>query len=301
MFNKKICLLVLSGICLFAPYANANVATDGYARTIYLYASTSNVSGIQRLTNNYGIDALDKNGNTALCYAINNNDIKTYKALMKMGAKSHNYCMKKLSKTAKQSFEKSLNAYEMSTTGRYNEHGTLLTRTKIAEPSTLSTSTKFGIGLGAVALVGGAVAAAGGGGGGGGSGSDSSSDNTHMCERQGGTIINGECILLNNPGASPRNAKKQNYHTKEYNSSATFLSSIKADSAYARGYTGYIINRDENGYLVDNGSGFISNQKVKVGVLDNGFDIYHPDLINNIVKKFIGINKFIDKDILLYA
>lgn len=285
MFIKKIFILIISGILFFIPYVNASSTYSEHAKTIYIYATKLNTAGIKRLIKTYGIDTLDSNDNTALCYAIQNNDIKTYKALIKMGAKSHQYCFNKISENKRISFNNAMTEYEASAVGKYNEHGTLLTRTKIAETEEVSSSTKFGIGLGTIALVGGGVAAIAGGGGGGGSSSTSSSDvNTEIsCQEQGGTLINGSCIFIDKPGASPLNDTIQKYHTKEYNSSKSFLHQIKADYAYARGYTGYVIERDKDGYLVDNGSGYISDKKVRVGVLDNGFDIYHPDLIDNIV------------------
>lgn len=288
MLHKKIFILILSGICFFSSNVNADTSSPEYAKMIYLYTSKSNTAGIERVIKKHGIDVKDKYGYTALCHAIKNNDAKTYKLLIKMGAKSNKYCMKQFSAATVQRFEKALASYNMSAASKYNEQGTLLTRAKTTEPQGISSSAKWGIGLGTVALAGGVAAAAGGGGGGGGSGSSSSSSETpnteSVCQEKGGTMINGECIMINQQGATPKNDNPQKYHTKDYNNSSTLLSMIKADKAYARGYTGYVVNRDEDGYLINDGSNLISNKKIKVGILDNGFDIYHPDLVNNIVK-----------------
>ncbi len=294
MLNKKIFISTLYAFLFVTSLCYANTFITQHARMIYIYASKANISGLRRVTGNYGIDTMDTNGDTAVCYAIKNNDVKTYKALAKMGAKSQQYCLDRTNYLTKKRFEKSLAEYDATTVGVYNERGTLLTRTKYAEPEKLSTASKVGLGVGAIALIGGGVAAASGGGGGGSSGKSNKAPNSQLpsdlpennisCEERGGTLINGECIIYNQAGAAPKSDNINNYHTKEYSKGDNFLSQIGADFAYARGYTGYIVNRDENGFLINDGSNLITDKKIKVGVLDSGFDIYHPDLIDNIVK-----------------
>ena len=56
-----------------------------------------------------------------------------------------------------------------------------------------------------------------------------------------------------------------------------FLGAIKADEAYARGYTGYIVERDTDGYLLDWGDEAYKTDdtgkkvKVKAGIIDGVF------------------------------
>ena len=315
MLNKKIFISALLGFYLTAPLAKAYAPSQEYARMIYIYAAKSNTSGLKRISKRFGIDVMDPNGDTALCHAIKSNDVKTYKYLTKLGAKSKEYCLNKANFLARRRFEQTLFAYENSTAGAYNETGSLISRTKMPDPEGMGPATKLGLQLGAVALVGGGVAAiAGGGGGGGGSGGSSSgggggggsggdepdigdlpynnvpveernpAEETNIpCEERGGVVINGECIVYTQPGGAPKDTDPNKYHTNEFKKSSNFLVQIGADYAYARGYTGYITNRDEDGYLIDENN-TLTNEKIKVGILDNGFDINHPDLVTNMVK-----------------
>ncbi len=306
MLNKKILSAVLTGFCFVPTLTNAYNATPEYARMIYLYAAQSNTSGVARISRYYGIDIMDKNGNTALCHAISNNDPKAYHTLIKMGSKSEKYCMDRVNFFAKNRFENSLAEYADSITGAQNETGSLLSRTKIPEKEGLSPAAKLSLRAGTIALIGTGIAlAAGGGGGGGSGGSDSDSDNNGggdilpedgytpehniPCEKRGGIMIDGQCIVYNVPGGAPKDTKTFDYHTEEYNKASNFLSPVKADYAYARGYTGYIVNRDSTGSLINDGNDLISSQKVKIGIIDNGFDINHPDLVANVVKNNEGL------------
>ena len=69
-------------------------------------------------------------------------------------------------------------------------------------------------------------------------------------------------------------------------SGINFLGLIHADEAYARGYTGYKVNRQEDGSLIGEGKGAISQDKVKVAVVDEGVWTDHPDLKNNIGNEY---------------
>ena len=65
-------------------------------------------------------------------------------------------------------------------------------------------------------------------------------------------------------------------------SKGNFLSQINAQYAYERGYTGYLANKDlDTGVLNSN---TLTTTGVKVGILDSGVDINHPDLLDNVVK-----------------
>ena len=281
MLNKKIFASLLACSCIVASNTKAQLYSP--AHLIYTYASSSNIVGAKRISDKYGIDMMDVRGDTALCHSMKQKDAKTYKILMSMGAKSNDYCLAKNPK-----FKKVLAEYDATTRGAYHNSGTLLSRPRTITPEVgISTSAKVGWTLGGIALVGGGIAAAAGGGGGGSSSSSSSSGGELSCEEQGGTLVNGECIISGEKGAAPRNEDPEKFHTQEY-TKTTHLSSINADKAYARGYTGYIINRNEDGTLISDGSELISTEKLKVGVLDAAFDINHPDLLDNVVKDADG-------------
>ena len=296
MFNKKIFISIFCGLFIFSSNVKAlNNSNINYSLRIYKYATQKNIIEFKNASNKHGIDIMDINGDTALCHAINNNDPKTYKFLIKEGAKSKKYCMQKVKKSKLRTFEKTLYAYENNYSETLKSGGLLPPVSGVYNDRGLSLSAKTGIALGTVALIGGGVAAASGGGGGG-SDTSSGSNNTNgndseneECEAKGGTIINGHCIMLNIPGYNPKNDNPNDYHTTEYNSNGIdFLTQINADVAYARGYTGYIVNRDENGNLINTETGLISDKKVKVGIYDTSFDINHPDLYDNIVKNEQG-------------
>lgn len=97
---------------------------------------------------------------------------------------------------------------------------------------------------------------------------------------------------------TPMNLDPSEFETDEYNAvneswpgSVDFLKAINASSAYARGYSGYKVNREKDGALkeitdpaqkayIDND--YVTNTKVKVAVVDEGVWVDHTDLRNNI-------------------
>ena len=170
MFNKKIFSTVFLS-CFFAVgYAQALSAsyTTDYSRLLYKYAKNGYISGFKRISSRYGVDVKNIDGDTALCYAISNNDPKTYKILLQEGSKSRSYCMQRIKSTKLARFERSLYEYENTAIGMHHTNGSLLTRPKIAAKAFEIDTAKTGFVLGTVALIGGGVALAAGGGSGGG-------------------------------------------------------------------------------------------------------------------------------------
>lgn len=66
--------------------------------------------------------------------------------------------------------------------------------------------------------------------------------------------------------------------------SQNYLSQINAADAYARGYSGYKISRDSEGNPTAAGWAAVTNEKVKVAVMDNGL-FYNQDLDESLFKK----------------
>lgn len=102
----------------------------------------------------------------------------------------------------------------------------------------------------------------------------------------GYAVKDGACVSVDFPniGAHPANGAPANYVTNEFKK-GRFLEQINAQYAYARGYNGYVVNRNsETGELIGDDGNYSTGSKVRVGIMDNGFDINHPDLKGNIVK-----------------
>ena len=146
-----------------------------------------------------------------------------------------------------------------------------------------------------MAVVGGAIALAASGGGGSSGSDNDSSDDEPKPEPDACANINcgvygvcsaGTCHCYAGytgnrcevPPSGPTGDETDpnTWRTAEFKK-GNFLDQIKAEYAYARGYTGYVTQEtvDESGNTLE---------KVRVGVLDYGTDINHPDLIANIAK-----------------
>ena len=89
------------------------------------------------------------------------------------------------------------------------------------------------------------------------------------------------------PGwVAPLDLKASTFETAEYKGSklggVNFLGALNASSAYARGYTGYKVNRNSKGELIGSGQNAITNEKIKVVVFDDGVWTDHPKLMGNV-------------------
>ena len=143
-------LSVLVAAILFAGTAHSVVNPD-LAEVIYERASDNNRKSLSRIKRNgYSLDATDKQGNTALCRAIKENNRRAYDVLRVMGANTRHPCVQRV--------------------GMMKPAPTRMRPASVAKTASVS-SGKYVYGtLGALTLGGATVAiAAGGGGGGGGS------------------------------------------------------------------------------------------------------------------------------------
>lgn len=115
--------------------------------------------------------------------------------------------------------------------------------------------------------------------------SPSGSEGINSCQCISGyKMINEACVLYDFPNvnAHPANGTPASFVTTEF-SKGGFLNQINAQYAYARGYNGYIADRDTTSGNLN--SNTLTNEKIKVGVWDNAFDVNQPDLVANIATR----------------
>lgn len=103
--------------------------------------------------------------------------------------------------------------------------------------------------------------------------------------------------------SAPLNLEPSTFETEQYNAShiygdytpdsMNFLGAINASSAYARGYTGYKVKRSDNGALIGVGEEAITEEKVKVAVVDEGVWTDHDQLKGNILQRTGKIYNFV--------
>ena len=133
---------------------NASAYFGGHsAYDLYQYASSGDFRTLRSAGSN--INASDSNGQTAICYAINNRDYVAYKNLVMLNADEHPACVKNI---PEQDYEDFKRGYEMR-------------GGKIATSFSIKGSTVAWTVAGLAAVGAGVAIAAGGGGGGGGGGS----------------------------------------------------------------------------------------------------------------------------------
>ena len=107
------------------------------------------------------------------------------------------------------------------------------------------------------------------------------------CDTAAGYTKRGtKCVKdFPNVDVHPASNTPSDYVTTEFNK-GNFLGQINVQYAYARGYNGYITNRDKTtGELI---SDDLTTTKIRVGILDTGVDINHPDLVGNVIKDKFG-------------
>lgn len=200
--NKTTKLLCCSlAVMLTAGTAAAQWGGMTAARNFYENAKRGNKGAILRLKRNgYSIDATDREGNTALCLAMRDNNFGAYDLLKKNGADVNHQCTKQFEK------EKQLTYYKgFVWKPRYT--------------------------LGAAAVVGGIAALAAGGGGGGsshgsGNGGTGGDGGSGGGVDDGGSITDNDIVEYLEPSA---------YETEEYKK-GNFLADINASTAYSRLY-----------------------------------------------------------------
>ncbi|MBP5344319.1 MAG: S8 family serine peptidase [Alphaproteobacteria bacterium] len=247
----------------------------------------------------YDINAT-ANGMTPLCETVYSKDYQGYEMLLTQGAALYALCMKNMSPQVANEFyagQPKLGTYYTGTMA--DAQVTPGAGAIIADTLVYSGE----VGLGAVAL--GALAFSGGGGGGGsssgsGSGSDDDSgDDSGSGSSSGDTPI----IIPDSPYQADQDDVSQ-YETVSYFAKVkmgedkngediytnSFLPSLNASWAYARGYTGYKVNRNESGQLIESGENAITDEKVNIAILDNGFFINNTKLQSNLASSLFDAN-----------
>ncbi|MBO4284985.1 MAG: S8 family serine peptidase [Alphaproteobacteria bacterium] len=236
------CFLVAA--LLFSKAASA-YATET-AQLFYENAKRGDTAAVQSLLlEGNRIDAVDKNGDTALCLALKKNDMATYNRLRAFGVNANHACV-----------QRALGAS--------------------AEKSGFSWKLAYTIATAVVAAgVGVAAAVGGGGGGGGGGSSDTKPDDDPS---GGGDDPSGGGDDPSGGGDDPSGGDDttpldvSDFETAEYYE-GNFLPVIKASTAYARFYT-----QDKNGNLQSD------LQKVNVGFLDSGLDATNADFAQTSIR-----------------
>ena len=230
------------------------------------YAYVRDTASVRQLIRQgYDIDAVDGEGDSALCAAVYDGDTGAFNLLASFGADLNHPCVRQMSEAVKRDFNRTLNNQTNSYSAqRYRlpvsseRQGGVFTKEGILLEKSSGKSVGF-LGLSPTALtiagtvtVGGVAIAVGSSGGGGSSSSSSVSS--------GGT----------EPEKPEESLPATDFETEEYKY-GNFLQQVNASSAYARGYFGY-----------DN----LNGEKVKVGVFDDTIYADHPDLADNILQTF---------------
>ena len=157
-FLTYMCAMLLMSSSAFSYYGSYS------AYDLYQLASSGNIRAMQDAVHSgSNINATDANGQTAICYAIVNQDFVAYRNLSVLHADEHPSCVNRINKQDYESFKR---GYEL-------RGGTISSSFSL----TGSTAAWTIAGIAAVGA-GVAVAAGGGGGGGGGSSSDDKPDPT---------------------------------------------------------------------------------------------------------------------------
>ena len=246
------------------------------------------------------INATNMQGKTALCTAVENQDYEGYELLLSQGATTRTPCMRNMNPEILAKFrteQPPLGTYYKGAVLTASRNGALMGAGKDVA-TTIGSLPYPHIGeilLGGVA-VGTAFAVGVHGSGGGGDdpvdpskynyeapfqSEDSSKDNYLKAEFFSSPT--DDTLALTKPSDPSKTAA--NYQTEYAGGSwgsvshINFLNKINASDAYARGYSGYKINRDSDGNLIGSGWNAVSSNRVKVAVMDNG-QYYNTDLYN---------------------
>ena len=252
------------------------------------------------------INGVNMQGKTPLCTAIENQDYEGYELLLSQGATTHTPCIRDMDPEVLNRF-----LTEQPPLGTYYK-GAVLTssQNKVLaggnEVSSTISSLPIIPHVGEVLLAGAAVGTAlaigvGGGGGSSGGGGDDSKPvpntftYTAPLDLKPSSFEDSEYRGQDELAIS-RKDKEGNDVTIHL---TDFLGELNASDAYARGYTGYKVSRDNKGNLVpltnkesaSPAERYITDTKIKVAVMDSGqyynSDLYNPQQIADFVK---GLN-----------
>lgn len=252
---------------------------------------------VSKFVNSNNVNLKDSNGNTALSYAIRNEDYDMIKLLLKSGASArsvdssglYTYCLAQNSGDYK--VRRLFASYDNSQCDKKyikkSKDKTLSSTTSKAKNDKLAkkeNSAGFfnwkNLTAGAV-IAGGIVALAAGGGGGGGGGDDGTSSNTDY-----DTVGEVDETALNNILSSNQYNRNWTGGSTTYNNYDDY-NIIRLAYAYARGYTGKVQNPYSATvpYYLSSASGTTTlspDYKIRVAIMDTGVQLNHSDLSANI-------------------
>ncbi len=250
---------------------------------VYDYVKRRDINGLRK-AQMYGlnIDSENNNGETALCYTIYQKDYQGYDMLVSLHADTNPRCLKAMHPKYKKEFftnqKFTRSGYKAASSG---------TAIKSSSPL-ISTSTAIGVvGIGAAIAV--ASASSGGGGSGGdgeqGSGGNPSGGDPNNDTNFDMTVDRNFAVIGDSVAGAPT---LEEIEGNEAFQKGNFLSDINAQYAYAKGYNGYVINRnpDTNEIVADNP---YTSEKITVAVVDNGIYAQNPALTAN-VNTSLGAN-----------
>ena len=312
--NMRYKVLSLAFLC----YAGAALAGVQDYNSIMSAVRTRNLALLKRMVEvGYDINTT-ANGQTPLCETVYLRDYQGYEMLLSQGATVHVPCMRTMPSQIVNEFyanQPRLGTYYQGSMAETQIMLPVQTTTETAVVPTAQTTTAVQetseggvsisdtvlytgeVAVGVAAL--GALAFAGGGGGGGGGGGS------------GGEDTEPAKVKWDSP-FHPTKTDIASYETKEYVAKVStgvrdedeqliftnsFLSPIHASAAYARGYTGYKVDRDTSGYLVKTGTEAITDKKVNIAILDTGFYIKHSKLKDNLAQSLYGSDGKINKTV----
>lgn len=193
------------------------------------------------------IDVENRQGQTPLCYAIDEEDYESYVLLLKYGADRSHPCVQRLSQEQRAEFNENLRDY-------FEDKGGVSASTLLWEAGAL---------IGGAALIGFAA-----------SGSNGSGDDASTSDNTGGS--NGGGSGTSNGVGLPDKGEKltaDDFKTQAYKNSG-FLGNIGAAEAYARFYTGDKSSKNADGHIQ---TLYTNVKDVKVAVLDTG--VAHNDAL----------------------
>ena len=312
---RSLKFIVLALTCLFFPFEGKAYQTEAVMHIqIFQAAGAGDIRTLTKLLSaGYDINARDSFGDTTVCRAILQGHHKAYDVLLAYGADPKPRCMRRIPYKIQDTFMQNhyqptfIRGNEMPVYTSVKDNPETHTSTVSVSPS--SKKLLWGT-LGVVAIGGGIALAAGGGGGGGGSsgseppapqqpptpppvltcppGTPSGALPAPICQcPDGQEEVNEVCTpIINSPVAEPTPEQITDIADTPAFQNASFLEGINTEYAHARGYTGFIVERDwiqttRPTAVVP----VITDERVRVGVLDGGTDQDHPALIGRIVEQ----------------
>ena len=107
--------IIVFTLCALFNIFTLNAFANTTSEQIYHFASNNDISSLYK--NSDSLNALNKDGDTALCVAIKNNDVDAYKTLKKVGANTSPACIKNINKQKYENFISTVKKNENSFAG----------------------------------------------------------------------------------------------------------------------------------------------------------------------------------------